>query len=315
LLGLPAPVVRYFEFALTPRQPLIRRARIEHRGEFRGARDAKWSPFRSVQHFSVQRPGFVWDARVHMAPLVTVRVRDSYIGGQAGMLAKLAGLVSVVDEAGTPHLNSGALHRHFMEASWFPTALLPSQGVRWVAIDDRSARASLTDAGITVSMVVHFAPSGELVRVEADRMRDVDGMGVPTPFVGHVHGYQRIDGMMIPVEGEVEWILPEGRLNFWRGRITEATYDFAQQRWGPLKGPQQENCCGPRRRYLTAGSRAGESRGCSSPAPSPTPPPPSKSATASSTRNSATATSPPSTATSSPSTSTRPGRSGCWTGL
>jgi hypothetical protein len=228
LEGLPDPVVRYFEFALTPGQPMIRSARIEHRGEFRGAIDAKWSPFSSVQTFTVNRPGFVWDAKVRMAPLVTVRVRDSYIGGHAGMLAKVAGLVSVVDEEDTPHLNSGALHRHFLEGTWFPTSLLPSQGVRWEAIDDHSARASLTDSGITVSMVAHFAGSGEIVRVEAERMRDVGGVGVPTPFVGEVHSYERIDGMMVPVAGEVAWILPEGRLDFWRGRITSARYEFAR---------------------------------------------------------------------------------------
>src|SRR5690606_17565880 len=35
LAGLPAPVTRYFEFALTPGQPLVRTARVEHAGEFR----------------------------------------------------------------------------------------------------------------------------------------------------------------------------------------------------------------------------------------------------------------------------------------
>ena len=227
LQGLPAPVVRYFEFALSPGQPLIRTARIAHRGEFRAGIDARWSPFRSVQHFVVQRPGFVWDARVRMAPLVTVRVRDSYIGGHAGMHARLAGLVDVVDEAGAPHLNAGALHRLLLESTWFPTALLPSQGVRWQAIDDRSALASLSDSGVTVSMVVHFADGGEIVRVEADRMRDVNGVGILTPFIGHLHEYARIDGIMIPIRGEVEWILPEGTLRFWRGRVTDATYGYA----------------------------------------------------------------------------------------
>ena len=33
LAGLPDPVVRYFEFALTPGQPLSRTARIEHEGD------------------------------------------------------------------------------------------------------------------------------------------------------------------------------------------------------------------------------------------------------------------------------------------
>jgi hypothetical protein len=220
-------VVRYFEFALTPGQPLIRRARIEHRGEFRGALDAAWSPFHSVQHFTLDRPGFVWDARIEMAPLVTVRVRDSYIDGRAGMLARIGGLIPVVDQEGTPALNSGALHRYFLESAWFPTALLPSQGVRWEPIADTSARAILTDAGITLSMVVHFGEQDEIVRVEADRMRDVDGAGVPTPFIAHVGEYGRVGEMMIPVVGEVEWILPEGRFSFWRGRITAVEYEYA----------------------------------------------------------------------------------------
>jgi hypothetical protein len=228
LQGLPAPVVRYFEFALMPAQPLIHRARIEHRGTFRSGLDAAWSPFHSVQYFTVNPAGFLWDAKIEMAPLVSVRVRDNYTGGRAGMVARVAGLIPVVTEEGTPHLSSGALHRYLLESAWFPTALLPSQGVHWEPIDDSSARATLTDSGLTLSMVVHFGDRGEIVRVEANRMRDVDGAGVPTPFVGHLHEYQRIEGMMIPVSGEVEWILPEGRWKFWRGRITEASYEYVR---------------------------------------------------------------------------------------
>jgi hypothetical protein len=76
---LPAPVARYFAFALPPGQTLVRRARVEHRGEFRSGPDRGWSPFESVQHFTTDPPGFVWDARIRMAPGMTVRVRDSYV--------------------------------------------------------------------------------------------------------------------------------------------------------------------------------------------------------------------------------------------
>jgi len=224
LEGLPDPVVRYFEFALVPGQPIIRRARIEHAGEFRAGLDRPWGPFTSVQDFVVNRPGFVWDARVQMAPLTTVRVRDSYISGRGGMLARVGGLVTVVNEEGTPSLNAGALHRWLLEAAWYPTALLPSQGVRWEAVDDSTARAFIEDGGMTLSMDVHFAADGGIARVEAMRMRDVDGTGVPTPFHARVSDYQRLDGMMIPVAGEVEWILPEGTWTFWRGRLTGAAY-------------------------------------------------------------------------------------------
>lgn len=238
LQGLPAPVARYFAFALSPGQPVVRGARIEHRGEFRSSADARWSPFRSVQHFSVDRPGFVWDAQIRMLPPLGVRVRDSYIAGEGGMLGRVAGALSVVDQKSTPSLNSGALHRYLMERAWFPTALLPSQGVRWEALDERSARAHFTDGPLTLSMDVFFDDDGGIARVEAMRMRDVDGVGVPTPFVGHFRDHRPVDGMMIPMEGEVEWVLPEGRLTFWRGRIVAAEFRFAAPEGsGALQGP------------------------------------------------------------------------------
>jgi hypothetical protein len=227
LTGLPAPVVRYFETVLTPGQRLIRSARIEHAGTFRGGLDEPWSPFTSVQHFSARPPGFVWDAAIHLAPLLTVRVRDSYVGGTAGMHGKIAALIPVVDQSGGETLNAGALHRLLAEMVWMPTALLPGQGVTWSPIDDSTARATLGDSGTTVWLDVHFNRAGEIVRVATPaRYRDVEGTAVPTPWEGTFGSYEEVDGLRVPREGEVEWILPEGRLAYWRGRIVRSTYDF-----------------------------------------------------------------------------------------
>jgi hypothetical protein len=226
--GLPAPVARYVRRVLDPGQPLVRAARITHEGEFRTGPDAPWSPFESVQHFTAVPAGFVWDARIRMAPLASVRVRDHYIGGRAAMLGKLAALIPVVDEEGGEELAASALHRQLAERVWFPTSLLPSQGVRWEAVDDSTARASLTDSGITVSLTAHFGDDDLIQRVEMMRYRDVNGTGVSTPFVGHFRGYARLDGMLVPLEGETEWILPEGRFMFWKARITDARYEFAR---------------------------------------------------------------------------------------
>lgn len=229
LEGLPAPVARYFDFALTPGQRLIRSARIEHRGKFRGGLDEPWSPFTSMQHFSVRPPGFVWDAAIHLAPLLTVRVRDSYIGGTGGMVGRIAALIPVVSQSGGAPLNAGALHRLLAEMVWLPTALLPGQGVSWTAVDGTTARATLTDAGTTVWLDFQFNDKGEIVRVSTPaRYRDVEGTAVPTPWAGTFGSYEEIDGMRVPMEGEVEWTLPEGRLSYWRGRIAGLRYDFGK---------------------------------------------------------------------------------------
>ena len=122
LAGLPAPAARYFEFALTPGQPLVRRAHIRWAGEFfiRGA----WNRFNAAQEYAVHPPGFVWDGDIRLAQFLPVLVRDGYIGGEGVMRGKMAGLVSLVDQHGTPELAAGALVRYLAEAVWFPTALL-----------------------------------------------------------------------------------------------------------------------------------------------------------------------------------------------
>lgn len=226
LADLPAPVRRYLELALTPGRPILRSARIEQAGDFRaGGFDAPWSPFRAVQHFTAHPPGFVWDASIHMAPLVIVRVRDSYIGGVGSMQGKMASVVPVVDQSGGAGLAEGALHRYLAESAWFPTALLPGRGLVWEPIDDTSARATLTDGPISVWMDFRFAPSGEIVSASTPaRLREVDGDYVPTPWTCSFRKYHKVDGLMIPMEGEVGWLLPEGELTYWRGRIIHAEY-------------------------------------------------------------------------------------------
>ena len=64
------------------------------------------------------------------------------------------------------------------------------------------------------------------VRAEA-RERTVGGKLIATPWEGRWSDYQRRDGMMVPMSGEVAWILPGGPKPYWRGRITALSYRFA----------------------------------------------------------------------------------------
>lgn len=224
LEGLPPPVVRYFEFALTPGQPLVRHARVTQSGTFARIRD-DWASFTAVEDFAVWPPGFVWNASIRMVPLLPARVRDSYLGGEGAMHARLGGVFPVVNQRGTPEMASSALLRYLAEGAWLPTALLPSAGVRWEAVDDSTARVIRTDGGTTVSMDVHFGPGGEIARISAQRYRDVAGRPVLTPWVGSFSGYMRVGGMMVPLQSEVGWVLSDGWFPYFRARNTSLKYE------------------------------------------------------------------------------------------
>ena len=221
---LPAPVARYFTFALGAEAP-VRIARVMHAGVFRTRPGGRASRFTSIQTISVRPRGFVWDAAIAMLPVVPMRVRDTYVGGKGGIEGRIGGLVPVVDQSGTPELASGALARWLGEAVWLPSALLPGDGLAWEAIDDGSARATLTDRGTQVSMVAHFGPAGEIVRLTADRYRDVAGRAVLTPWIIELGDYARTGGMMVPMSGSVGWELPEGRFEYWQARIVDIAYE------------------------------------------------------------------------------------------
>jgi hypothetical protein len=230
LEGLPDPVARYFRAILRPGQPLIVRARLEQEGEFRtGDADDSWRSFIATEIFMARPPGFVWDARIRMAPAVGVHVRDTYLAGAGSMRGEILGLVAVVDAHDTPEMAAAALQRYLAEAPWIPTALLPSNGVVWAAIDDSSARATLTDGQTSVWIEFRFDAAGDITSAYTpSRYREIKGSYEATPWEGRFTRYSQQGGMRIPTEGEVAWLLPGRRLPYWRGRVTEAAYEYAR---------------------------------------------------------------------------------------
>jgi hypothetical protein len=93
--GLPAPVVRYFRSTLKEGQPMIRSVQLKQEGKFWA--QGSWKTFEASQYFSVKPPAMVWDARIQMAPLMTVSVRDTHFQGKGSMLAKLMYIIPLVN--------------------------------------------------------------------------------------------------------------------------------------------------------------------------------------------------------------------------
>ena len=226
LEGLPAPVQRFFQAVLKNGQAIVAVVKLSQQGQFNmNELEEQWKPFTANQLVMTQRLGFDWDARIQMAPGLKVFVHDTYLLGEGNLQASLLGLFTLANMHDTPELSQGELLRFFAEATWYPTALLPSQGVRWEAIDDNSARATLIDSTTTVSAVYQFNPEGTIATFRADaRYRD---KLTAMPWGGRFWDYAIRNGMLIPLEGEVGWEYPEGTRLYFKGKITEINYEFA----------------------------------------------------------------------------------------
>ncbi len=229
LEGLPAPVQRYFRAVLKDGRPMVVAARMTHAGTFNASETGEqWKAFTSTQYVVTQRPGFDWDGRIAMLPGLPVRVHDAYVSGEGILHATLLGLITLAELRGTPEMAEGELMRYLAEAPWYPTALLPSQNVRWASVDDSSAQATLRDGEASVTLLFRFDAQGLIASVRAEaRGRMVEGKVVPTPWEGRWRDYEVREGMRVPLEGEVAWLLPGGARPYWRGRLTSLAYAAA----------------------------------------------------------------------------------------
>jgi hypothetical protein len=227
LEGLPTPVQRFFRAVLAKGRPLITAVHLRHTGAFNMSETGEqWRAFTSDQQVVIQRPGFDWDGRIAMLPGLPVHVHDAYVAGEGVLHASLLGVVALADLRGKGDIARGELMRFLAEATWYPTALLPSQGVRWTGLDDRSAVAGLTDGAVSVALRFTFHPDGPVDTVFAEaRARMVGGALVPTPWQGRFWNYEDRGGARVPIDGEVAWLLPAGPKPYWRGHMTDIAFE------------------------------------------------------------------------------------------
>ena len=229
LEGLPAPVQRFFRAVLNHGQPIISAVTINIAGTFNmSPTGEQWKPFTSRQRVITRRPGFLWDANIRVLPGVAVRVVDSYIVGDGLLRATVQGLFTVADMRGDGEIARGEFMRWFAEVAWYPTALLPSQGVRWDAVDDHSANATMVDGPLSLTLLFRFNDAGLIGSFRAEARGGMVGdKMVMAPWEGVWSNYQVRDGVQVPFTGEVAWMRPEGRKPYFIGTVTALTFEFA----------------------------------------------------------------------------------------
>ena len=230
ILDLPEPVQRFFKTVLQDGQAIVAKVEFSQHGQFHlNETEDKWHKFTATQLVVTQKLGFDWDAKIQMFPFINVFVHDTYLLREGNLQASILGLFTVAKMHNTPELNQGELLRFLAEIVWYPTSLLPSQGVVWEAIDQHSSRATVTDGKTTASVVFQFDTEGLItsMRAEARCYRVVGDKLMFMPWVGNFRKYSVQNGMRIPLEGEVGWEHPGGVQLYFKGTITKINYEFA----------------------------------------------------------------------------------------
>ena len=219
LVGLPAPVQRYFRAAIAPGTPLALAARLEMQGSIKIG--GRWLPFRATEVLAPQR-GFVWSARVSGGLFAG---SDQYATALGSMRWRLLGLIPVVQAEG-PDVSRTSAARAGAEAVWVPTALLPRFGVNWTAEDDTHLTARYTVDNTPLVVRYELDEGARIVSAQIERWGDPNNTGT---WALHSFGFEAtaratFGGVSIPNQGRVGWFPRTDRWangEFFRFALTE----------------------------------------------------------------------------------------------
>lgn len=212
--GLPEPVQRYFKYALNDGMPYISLVRLKHNGLFKTNLKKAFITITGKQYFSVQKPQFIWKGTT-----LFFTARDSFIADRGNLKVSLFNIFTVVDGRGS-EINEGEMQRWLAESVWFPTNLLPSENIAWIAIDENSAKLSFRYKEISFDFIITFNAVGEIVTMETQRfMTDKR-----EPWVCRMEKYKEINGVKIPVSAEVIWKLKTGDFSYAKFEVTAIRY-------------------------------------------------------------------------------------------
>ncbi|MBO8168184.1 MAG: hypothetical protein H0Z35_03240 [Thermoanaerobacteraceae bacterium] len=223
LEGLPICVQKWLENSQVIGKERIRTVRLKQKGLMRMKEGQPWMPAEAEQYFTIDEPGFIWKAKIKVAPLLYFVGRDKYYNGKGNMLIKILSLVTVADARGK-ELDQGTLLRYLAEIVWFPTAALSSY-IKWEGIDSNSARATMSYKGVTASGVFIFNEMGEVINFVAKRYMESSGQYVMETWSTPMKDYKDLNGIRIPTKGEVIWNLKTGDFSWYQVEITEIEYN------------------------------------------------------------------------------------------
>jgi len=197
---LPEPARRYFAYTIQPGTPLLPVAVIEMTGEFSlGTKDDPlYQPMEARQILAVPK-GFVWSMRTRGGMPVS--------GSDSGSWTRfrIFGLIPVGRLGGDPDHTRSAFGRYVGEATiWVPAALLPGPGVRWSAVDDDTARVTITHGELEQAVDVTVDEKGRPVEVSFERWSDAnpDKVHRLQPFGAVMSDFREVEGYRLPFRVE-----------------------------------------------------------------------------------------------------------------
>lgn len=228
---LPSAVKNWLlSVGVAGREP-IRNVTLKQSGTMKLKPEQKeWTASESEQISFTEPPGFRWEVKMKMGRGMFVTGKDSFEDGKGSMRIKLAGFLPVSKTLENDKTNQSSMQRFLMEMGWYPTAALNSY-IHWKEVDAYTTTATMEYRGLTGSAVFFFNEQYELVKVEAWRYKDSEEDARPLLCTGTIKAHKVVDGLKVPVEIDISWLLDEGPFTWYRFRASDIRFNSHSQRF------------------------------------------------------------------------------------
>jgi hypothetical protein len=225
--NLPEPVQKYIRYANAIGKEKVRNFTVAFEGEFRLDPKKGWAKMKAQQYTDLTDTTRLYYMDMKMFGLPVYGLHR-YIDGKATMLAKVAGLIKVVDGSGS-EMNEGETVTIFNDMCMLAPGSLIDERIEWETVDSKTVKAAFTNKGIKVHAVLYFNDKGELINfVSEDRYYSPTGKTYEKyKWSTPISEYKDFNGTRISSGGEAVWTLPEGDYSYGRISIAEIKYNVS----------------------------------------------------------------------------------------
>lgn len=215
-------------------------------GDFRLKPEDKMSKFKSDQFVSVTSPMFSWVADIKMNGLPVI-VCDRLIDGRGELQVRLLSSIPLAEGSGEIFLR-GELLRYLAELPWYPMAILNQQDIVWDQTEDKKVTGSISMNSVSATVEYTFSEENLIQSIFVPDREKSDGKTVDLkPWIGEFAQYEEREGVLIPIQGQVSWLLDSGKFTYFIGNMT--SYKVSMNTSFHLNGAFAKRTLPPERLY------------------------------------------------------------------
>ena len=181
----------------------------------------KWNYAKAQQYITTNPSAFIWKVKMNFLKYLNIWGRDKFIDSKGEMLIRF-GFIRLGKSKGIK-IDEGTMQRFLAEMVWYPTYAL-SENIKWIEIDDYSAKAILTINNRSCEGTFHFNKNGFV-----DNFSTLRYMGNKTdkkiPWIAKINSYNKYEDFIIPSKMEAKWVLDSGEWTWLKLTVDEIKFN------------------------------------------------------------------------------------------